>query len=100
MGKQGVFLANYLFSFHAQKRYQQRGIRLPEIEKILENANIIKNVGKNHYYHLISQKKLKILKKKNKISASQYEKLKGKVVISCDNIIITVFHKQKRLKFI
>ena len=85
-------------SQHAKKRSQQRGVRKWVIPYIIENADKIKHCGKSCISQFISEKKIKTLIKEGSLKAAEGSIIKGVVVVSEGEMIITVFHKQMRMR--
>ena len=85
-------------SLHAKKRSQQRGVRKWIIPFIVENADKYKHCGKNCISQFISEKKIEVLIRNGVLKAAEGSLLKGVVVVSEDETIITVFHKQIRMR--
>ena len=85
-------------TMHALKRSQQRAIRPWAINFVLDHADKFKNTRKGTVSQFISEKKINRMVSKGQLKPSDAKKLKGIVVIDYGKEVITVFHKQGRLR--
>ncbi len=82
---------------HATVRSQQRGIRRWVISAVIRHADKIKHVGDNCISQFISEKKRADLIRTGIFSPANGDLVKGIVVISRKEEVVTVFHKKTRL---
>jgi hypothetical protein len=84
---------------HATHRMQQRGINNEIINIIMQEADKGKYCKGNAYSMYVSKKKINSLLNKKTIKPKQAEKLNGVVLIESEGVILTTFHKTKKVKY-
>ncbi len=87
-----------IFSNHALKRTQQRGIRPWIVDFILDYADKFKHANQSCISQFVSQRKLKKLVEEKVITPARAALIEGVVVTERDNTVITVFHKRMRMR--
>lgn len=92
-----MHMINLGMSDHAAKRVRQRGIKNNFVEFVLDEADALEYVG-GAYRNFISKKKLKRLVMDKVISPSEASRLQNIVVVECEDTILTVYHKTKKLR--
>ena len=89
---------HHTMSRHAKIRSQQRGIRSWVIDFILDNADLVKEVGCGSVSQFISEKKIAKLITNKILTPACGDALKGVVVIDRGATVTTVFHKKIRMR--
>ena len=84
-------------SDHAARRTRQRGIKKNFVEFVLDEADAYEYVG-GAYRSFISKKKLKRLISDEVLTPSEAGRVQNIVVVECDDTILTVYHKTKKLR--
>ena len=84
-------------SDHASKRTRQRGIRKNFVDFVLDEADAFEYVG-GAYRSFISKKKLKRLINDKVLTPSEAGRVQNVVVVECDDTILTVYHRTKKLR--
>ena len=90
---------NLVLTTHASQRMQQRGINNEIINIIFNEADKGKRCKGNAYSMYVSKKKINSLVNKKTIKPAQADKLNGVVLIESDGVILTTFHKTKKVRF-
>jgi hypothetical protein len=85
--------AHYTFSTHAQKRAQQRGIRPPVIDFVLQYADVGLEAGNGCHVYRISKRAASELRRIG-MPTSQVDRAVGVVVLVCEDSgeVVTVMH--------
>ena len=87
------------FTYHAEKRSQQRGIKKWVIDFISKEGDKFQFCGGAYKLKFISKRKLETLKNCGSITAQQVERLNGvMLILTLTNDVITIFHKTKRIR--
>ena len=91
-------VGNIELSNHASARMQQRGVNPRSVEFVLDNADKSEFVGSGCREQWISRRRLSSLRRRG-ADGNLIERAAGvSIVISNDDMIVTVFHKTVRTR--
>jgi hypothetical protein len=89
---------NIELSNHASTRMQQRGVNPRSVEFVLDNADKSEFVGSGCREQWISRRRLSRLRRRG-ADGNLIERAAGvSIIISSDDMIVTVFHKTVRTR--